>query len=95
MQSLLSRSEIPFLDFIQLTAEFLLLIALFWGLKNKKHFWSNFLLAVFALQCLLFILFREDSRARLFAGLMLLLSFAARALLKAKNTKLPATTVDG
>jgi hypothetical protein len=88
MDTLLSNTEIPLLDFIQLGAEFLLLIALFWGLKTKRRFWLNLMLAVFGLQCLLFILFRENHGVKLFAGLMLILSFAARALTKRKGTQM-------
>lgn len=71
MQTLFSNLGIAALDFVQISAGFLLVMALVFGDKSPTRFWTNFMHVVFAFQCLLLILFGEGLTAKLFAGLML------------------------
>ena len=71
MQSLFSKLGIAPLDFLQISASFLLVMALLFSEKSRRYFLTNFMHVVFAVQCLLIIIFREGLTPKLFAALML------------------------
>jgi hypothetical protein len=76
MSNVFAELGIEARDFIQISASFLLTMLLFFGIRNKKYFWLNYLLLVtLALQCLLFILFRDGLPIKIFAVLMLTTTF--------------------
>lgn len=61
------------LDFIQISTMFVLTMAVFFGVKDEKHFWLNYLLVLtFALQCIFMVLFHDGLTVKLFAVLMLI-----------------------
>ena len=66
------------LDFVQISAGFLLVMALVFGEKTRRRFWTNLMHVVFALQCLMIIVFREGALPKLFAALMLLATVIVR-----------------
>jgi hypothetical protein len=86
MENLFSDSGIRPLDFIQISATFLLTMLWFFGVKGERRFWPNFMLVVFTVQCLVFILFREGLQIKLFAALMLISTFVVRALVGMRRT---------
>ena len=72
MDRFFSEIGIRLLDFIQISTGFLLTMLVFFGVRDKKHFWLNYLLLLtFGLQCIFFILFHDGLRVKLFATLML------------------------
>jgi uncharacterized membrane protein YozB (DUF420 family) len=79
---------IQLLDLVQLTAGFLLVVALCFGEKGARRFWSKFMLVVFTFQCLFVILFHEGWSLKVFAGVMLMLSFVALIVAKRRNAGL-------
>ena len=81
MQSLFSKLGIAPLDFLQISASFLLVLAFVFNEKTRRHFWTNFMHIVFALQCLLMIIFRDDVTPKFFAGLMLFSTVVIRIIL--------------
>ena len=81
MQSLFSNLGIAPLDFVQIAAGFLLVMALVFGDKSRRRFWTNLMHGVFAFQCLLLIVFRDDLTPKFFAGLMLLSTLIIRIIL--------------
>ena len=85
MQSLFSNLGIAPLDFVQISAGFLLVMALVFGDKSPRRLWTNFMHVVFAFQCLLLILFGEGLTAKLFAGLMLFSTVIIRLILARRN----------
>jgi hypothetical protein len=73
MDSLFSKVGISAFDFIYLSVFYLAAMFNFFALKEKKHRWLRTgSLVVFALQCLILILFRDGLNLKLFAGLMLM-----------------------
>jgi hypothetical protein len=66
------------LDFVQIAAGFLLLMAFVFGERSARRFWTNLIHVVFALQCLMIIVFRAGALPKLFAGLMLLATIIIR-----------------
>jgi len=73
MNSLFSGIGIQPLDFFQISTMFVLTMLVFFTVKNKRHFWLNYLLlSIFALQCLVIALFHDGLRVKLFAALMLI-----------------------
>lgn len=72
MSNVFSEIGIGVLDFVQISAGFLLTMLFLFGIKNKKYFWLNYLLLlILTLQCLLLILFGDGLPVKLFAALML------------------------
>jgi uncharacterized membrane-anchored protein len=60
-------------DFLQISTMFLLTMVTFFGVKEQKHFWMNYVLVLtLALQCMFIILFHSDLPVKLFAALMLI-----------------------
>jgi hypothetical protein len=73
MNSFFSEIGIPALDFVEISVLFLLTMLVFFGLKDKKAFWINYLLlATFALQCIFVVVFHDGLRVKAFAFLMLI-----------------------
>ena len=66
------------LDFVQISAGFLLLMAGVFGEKSGRRFWTNLMHVVLALQCVIVIVVREGALPKLFAGLMLLATVVIR-----------------
>ena len=61
------------IDFIWISASFILTMLLFFGLPGKKYRWLRYSnLFVFSSQCMLIILFHKDLRERIFGALMLM-----------------------
>jgi len=72
MEGFLLEIGIRALDFVQISAGFILTMLVFFSATAKKHVWLNYVLVVtFTLQCIFFILFHEGN-VRFFAALMLL-----------------------
>ena len=68
----ISDIEIRALDFIGISASFVLTMVVFFGIKRRSHMWLiYFLTATFVLQCIFIIVFRDGITLRLFATLML------------------------
>ncbi len=69
--------NVPFsettLDLVIILSGFALTMALFFGIREKKHLRFSYVVWVanFALQCLIIILFHDGSKVRLFAILVL------------------------
>jgi hypothetical protein len=73
MNSFFSEIGIRALDFIQISTLFVLTMAVFFGVKDKKYAWLNyFLLLTFILHCMFFMLFGHEINVKLFAALMLI-----------------------
>jgi hypothetical protein len=73
MDNFFSEIGIRAFDFIYISAFFLATMLNFLVLKDKKHRWINYgMLAIFALQCLIYILFHDGGRVKFFAALMLI-----------------------
>ena len=73
MDSFFSEIGISAVDFVQISATFILTMLIFFGVKHKKYRWLNyFLLLTFALQSIFFILFHDGLNVKLFAALMLM-----------------------
>ena len=71
MDSFFSEIGIPAVDFVYIWALFVTTMAAFFGVK-KKHVWlSHVITAIFILNCLVMILFRQELNVRLFAALMI------------------------
>lgn len=68
------------IDYVQISAGFLLVMALVIGDKTRRRFLTNIMHAVFALQCVLVMLSRDGALPKLFAGLMLFASFIVRVV---------------
>jgi hypothetical protein len=68
------------LDVVQISAGFLLVTALVLGDKTGRRFLTNFMHTVFALQCVLVIVFRDGAWPKLFAALMLLATLIIRVV---------------
>lgn len=72
MDSYFSGIGIQPLDFIGISANFILNMLFFFGIKDKKHSWINVLgLITLSLQCILVVLFKVGLEGKLFAALML------------------------
>jgi hypothetical protein len=72
MDSFFSRVGISPFDFIYLSAFYLAAMFNFFALKEKKQRWlARGSLVIFALQCLIYILYHDGLNVKLFAGLML------------------------
>ena len=69
------------LDFVQIVAGFLLVMALVFGDRSRRRFLTNFMHVVFAFQCLLIIVFRDGLTPKLFAGLMVFSTVIIRFIL--------------
>jgi hypothetical protein len=73
MHTLFSEVGIRPWDFLQLSTFFLLTMVIFFGIKEKRYLWLNYLmLVIFGLQSLFFILFHEGLQIKLFAAVMLM-----------------------
>jgi hypothetical protein len=81
VQSLFSNLGIAPLDFVQISASFLLVLALVFNHTTRRHLLTNFMHVVFAFQCLLIIIFREDLTPKFFAALMLFSTVIIRIVL--------------
>jgi hypothetical protein len=82
MESVFSEIGIPALDFIQISAVFLLTMLNFFALRDKKHRWVKYgSLLVFILQCIFIILFRDGLTVKFFAALMLISVLIVQAIL--------------
>ncbi|MCA1576037.1 MAG: hypothetical protein LC794_01580 [Acidobacteria bacterium] len=81
MRNLFSNLGIASLDFVQISASFLVVMLLVFNHTTRRHFWTNFVHVVFALQCLLIIIFRADLTPRFFAALMLFSTVIIRVIL--------------
>ena len=69
----ISDIEIHALDFIGISAAFVLTMVVFFGIKKRSHKWlTYFLTATFVLQCIFMMVFRDGITVRLFATLMLI-----------------------
>jgi hypothetical protein len=80
MSSLFSQMGIPAVDFVEISAFFLLTMLIFFGLRDKKHRWLRYyILIVFVLLCLPYILFGRGLILRIFAALMLLSTLVVEA----------------
>ena len=69
--------NVPFsettLDLVAVLSGFALTMALFFGIREKKHLWFGYVASAnFALQCLIIILFHDGSKVRLLAILVLI-----------------------
>lgn len=83
MDNILSEIGISTLDFIQISAGFLLTMLVFFGVRRRKHLWlSHFTLAIFVIQCLFIIRFRDGLPVKLFAALMLASALIVEAVVK-------------
>lgn len=81
MDSFSSEVGISAFDFIYHSAFYLATMLNFFALKEKRHRWlQHGSLLIFALQCLIFILFREGLNVKLFAGLMLISALVIQAI---------------
>lgn len=61
------------LEFVQVSAGFLLTMLIFFGVSGKKHRWLKYSTTIsMILQCLLIILFRGGLMVKLFAALMVI-----------------------
>lgn len=81
MDNFFSKVGISAFDFIYLSAFYLAAMLNFFALKEQKHRWlARGLLVIFALQCLIVILFRDGLNLKLFAGLMLISAFIVQAV---------------
>lgn len=73
MDSFFSEIGIRALDFFQISTGFVLIMLIFFGVKDKRYFWLNYLLLlIFALQCIVIALFHDGLPVKLFAALMLI-----------------------
>jgi hypothetical protein len=87
MSNVFSETGISALDFIQVSALFLLTMLFFFGLRNKKHFWLHtFSLLLLVLQCVLLILFRAGLTIKIFAALMLLTTLIVETVTKKRKS---------
>ena len=75
----------PSLDFIMIAAGFILTMLLHFGVKYENRFWPNFMLVVFAMECLLVIFFNPGLKAKIFAALMLGSALIVRLLTRRKT----------
>ena len=72
MDSFCSEIGVPAVDFVYIWAAFVTTMATFFGLR-KKHVWLSYVMtALFILNCLFMIAFRQELNVRLFGALMLL-----------------------
>jgi hypothetical protein len=79
MDSFFSEIGIPAIDFVQISAVYILTMLIFFGLRDKKHRWLNYsMLVTFILQCILVILSHKGLRVKLFAALMLMTALIAQ-----------------
>ena len=82
MDNLFSGVGIRPWDFLQLTTAFLLTMLVFFGVKDKRYSWVNYLVMVtFGLQSLFFIVFHEGVQIKLFAALLLVSVFVIEVVL--------------
>jgi hypothetical protein len=87
VQSIFSNFGIAPLDFIQISASFLLVMALVFNHTTRRHLLTNFMHVVFAFQCLLIIIFREDLTPKFFAAIMLFSTVIIRVILARRTTE--------
>ena len=86
MNSVFSEIGISALDFIQISAGFLLTMLIIFGVKTRKYFWLNYLmLPTFVLQCLLIIRFRDGLPVKVFATLMLITTLIVTTVVKRRK----------
>jgi hypothetical protein len=79
-------SQIAPLDFIGVSTIFLLLMIVFLGVRNPKYSWLNYVLgAVFFLQWVIIVAFREQLATKLFATLMLATAIVVEAVVKRRR----------
>jgi hypothetical protein len=86
MSGVFSETGISVLDFIQISALFLLTMLLFFGIRNKKHFWLHTLsLLILSLQCTLLILFKGGLTTKIFAALMLMTTLIVETVISRRK----------
>jgi len=80
-ETFFSQTGIHLVDFIQISAGFILAMLVFFGVNAKRYSWLNwFVLAAFGLQCVLIIVLRVGLNTRLFAGLMFFSTLIVEAI---------------
>ncbi len=90
MDKLFLETGIRAVDFLQVSALFLLTMLCFFGAKQKKIL-NKMLLLVFAIQCVFIILFHDGLRVKLFAGAMLLSTLTVEFLVAKKRNLIART----
>ena len=86
MDSLFSDIGIRAVDFVYISAVFILTMALFFGV-SKKHIWLSYVLTVtFAVICITTILSGPGLNVRLFAALMLISTVVVEVVVSWKKS---------
>jgi len=81
MDSFFSDIGIRAVDFVQISTGYILTMAVFFGVKDKKHAWLNyFLIVTFGLQCIFFVLRGPGLNVKFFAALMLMSTLGVEAI---------------
>ena len=84
MDQFFLQSGIRPIDFIQISAVFLLTMLCFFGARDKKYL-NRMLLLVFVLVCTFSILFHEGLAVKLFAALMLISTLIIEVVVSKKR----------
>ncbi len=86
MSGFFSEIGIPALDFIQISALFLLTMLIFFGVKRRRYLWLNYLsLLTFILQWMIVVLFREGLPVKIFGTLMLTSAIIVEAVVSKRR----------
>jgi hypothetical protein len=86
MADIFSEIGISALDFIGISASFILTMLFFFELRDKKHFWLHtVMLVILMLQCAFLILFRDRLSTKLFAALMLMTVLIVETVIKKRK----------
>jgi uncharacterized membrane protein len=73
MNNVLSEIGSPVLDFIGIGAAFILTVAVFFGVKDKKYTWLHYLLLASVVgECLIVAIFHDGLGIRAFAVIILI-----------------------
>ncbi|HZN05663.1 MAG TPA: hypothetical protein VFB65_02715 [Pyrinomonadaceae bacterium] len=84
MDKVFSQTASGPIDFIAISAVFLLTMLCFFALKDKRYL-NTMLLVVFVLLCVLSIVFHEGLTLKLFAALMLVSTLIVEVLVTRKR----------
>lgn len=87
MKTFFTYTGIQLIDFLQVAASFVLTMSFLFGEQSGRRFWLNFMHVVFAIQCLLLILFSETLAPGFFAALMLLSTIIIRTVIARRNVE--------
>jgi hypothetical protein len=85
-ETFFSPDTITTLDFLEIAATFMLVMAVFFGLKNRRHWLNFFLIGVFILQWINALIFKPLP-TKLFVTLLLISIIVVEIAVRKRETR--------